>query len=79
VLEVTDVYTTDAYSHLNRKARKELGTARLATVSAEAKLIKLADIADNTSSIVERDPGFARVNLAEKAALPTGLLDLEAR
>ena len=78
VLEVTDVYTTDAYSHLNRKARKELETERLATVSAEAKLIRLADIADNTSSIVEREPGFARVYHAAKAAMQKVLLDLEA-
>ena len=79
MLELTDVYTTDAYPHLNRKARKELETARLATVSTEAKLIKLADIAENTSSIVERDPGFSRVYHAEKGAMQKVLLDLEAR
>jgi hypothetical protein len=39
------------------------------SVSPRAKTIKLADMIDNTFSIVERDPAFAKVYLAEKAAL----------
>ena len=34
-----------------------------------AQTIKVADIIDNTKSIVRRDPGFAEVYLKEKAAL----------
>ncbi len=37
--------------------------------SAEAQTIKLADLIDNTMSIVERDPDFARVYMAEKREL----------
>lgn len=40
---------------------------RLGQCSERAKAIKLMDIADNTSSIVENDPGFARKYLKEKA------------
>jgi (p)ppGpp synthase/HD superfamily hydrolase len=70
VVELTDVYTPEAYPQLNRRARKELECARLATVSARAKRIKRADIADNASDIETVAPkDFAKLWLAEKAAL----------
>jgi (p)ppGpp synthase/HD superfamily hydrolase len=66
VNEVTDVSKpTDG----NRAARKALDRAHLANASPEGMTIKLADIIDNTSSIVKYDPGFARVYLKEKKAL----------
>ena len=69
VHELTDVFTTDAYTDTNRAARKSMEAARLALVSNRAKLIKLCDMIDNTSTIVEHDPGFAKVYLGEKLAL----------
>lgn len=70
VVELTDVFTHQSYPKLNRKARKERETARLATVSDKAKMIKRADIADNTSDIVKNAPtNFVNVYLAEKDAL----------
>lgn len=69
VVELTDVYTSESFPHLNRKARKELEAERLGRCSARAKRIKLADMEDNTSSIVERDPAFAKVYLEEKKRL----------
>jgi (p)ppGpp synthase/HD superfamily hydrolase len=68
VFELTDVYTSKAYPHLNRKARVALEVKRLAGISDRAKLVKLADIANNTSTIEEHDPKFAKVYLPEKAA-----------
>lgn len=53
----------------NRAARKALDREHLAEASPEGQSIKLADLIDNTSSIVEHDPGFARVYLAEKDEL----------
>ena len=53
----------------NRKARKEIDKANLANAPADAQTIKLADLIDNTTSVVERDPSFAVVYLREKAAL----------
>ena len=50
----------------NRQARKESDRARLADAPAEAQTIKCADLIDNTASIVEHDPGFAKVYLEEK-------------
>jgi len=67
VMELSDEYTHEKYPDLNRAARKKLEAERLGTISDRAKLIKWCDLADNTSSIVEHDPGFARIYLVEKA------------
>ena len=53
----------------NRKTRKAIDLAHTAQASAPAKTIKLADLIDNTRTIATYDPSFARVYLAEKAAL----------
>jgi hypothetical protein len=53
----------------NRKARKAIDRERLAHAPVSAKTIKLADLIDNASSIVEHDKNFARIYLAEKEAL----------
>ena len=53
----------------NRAARKKIDREHTARASAAAKTVKLADLVDNSRSILERDPGFARVYLEEKAAL----------
>lgn len=53
----------------NRRARKAIDREHTAQASAEAKTIKLADLIDNSRSILEYDPGFARVYLVEKVAL----------
>lgn len=66
VLEVTDVSTRHDG---DRAARKAKDRAHLATASAEGQSIKLADLIDNTKSIVAHDPKFAVVYLQEKRAL----------
>ena len=62
----------------NRRHRKAIDREHTAKVSAQAKTIKLADLIDNTRSIVERDPEFAKVYLAEKALLLEVLRDGDA-
>ena len=69
VQELTDVYTHEAYPNANRATRKSSEAQRLAGISREAKLIKWCDLADNTKTIVQHDPGFAKVYLHEKADL----------
>lgn len=70
---VTDlvVWLTDASkpSDGNRTARKALDRQRLARAPREAKTVKLADLIDNSRSIVARDPDFAKVYLREKRLL----------
>jgi len=66
VRELTDVTTlTDG----NRHTRKEIERKRLAEVSDAAKTIKLADLIDNSKSIIEHDPKFAKVFMQEMLSL----------
>jgi len=53
----------------NRAARKAIDRAHTALASPEAQTIKLADLIDNTASIVMNDPEFAKVYMAEKRLL----------
>jgi (p)ppGpp synthase/HD superfamily hydrolase len=50
-----------------RRIRKLMSAWRLSRAPLSAKLIKLADFIDNTPSVVEHDPKFAKVYLSEKA------------
>lgn len=53
----------------NRAERKANECDRLSRVCANSQTIKVADLIDNTKSIVEEDRAFAPVYLAEKIAL----------
>lgn len=53
----------------NRAIRKEIDRQHTASASSQAKTIKLADLIDNTGSIVTRDPEFAKIYMAEKELL----------
>lgn len=53
----------------NRKKRKAIDREHTAKASPQAKTIKLADLIDNTKTIVAFDPEFAKVYLAEKRLL----------
>lgn len=71
--EVTDLvkWLTDVSkpSDGNREARKLIDRAHTKAAPASAKTIKLADLLDNSRSILARDPDFARVYLREKRLL----------
>lgn len=66
VLEVTDVSKPEDG---NRQKRKEIDRVHLAQSSPEGATIKLADMIDNTSSILTYDRDFARVYIPEKRAV----------
>jgi guanosine-3',5'-bis(diphosphate) 3'-pyrophosphohydrolase len=53
----------------NRAKRKEMDRLHLSSASSKAKTIKLADLIDNSHSILERDPDFAKVYITEKRML----------
>jgi (p)ppGpp synthase/HD superfamily hydrolase len=53
----------------DRAAQKVVDRAHTSMASSQAKTIKLADIIDNTQSIVQYEPEFARVYLREKEVL----------
>lgn len=69
VVELTDVYVKQSFPELNRQKRKALEASRLYFASDRAKAIKRADIEHNSESIMEHDPKFAKVFLAEKENL----------
>jgi (p)ppGpp synthase/HD superfamily hydrolase len=53
----------------NRAVRKQIDLEHTAVASADAKTIKLADLIDNSTSIIERDKEFAKIYLNEKSKL----------
>lgn len=53
----------------NRKYRKMLDRNHSAQASPRAQTIKLADLISNSSDILQHDPNFAKVYLAEKNLL----------
>jgi len=69
VVDLTDVYTAEAFPDLNRKKRKQEEAFRLAYSSKRAKQIKAEDIKHNSESITKHDPKFAKVFLEEKELL----------
>jgi (p)ppGpp synthase/HD superfamily hydrolase len=65
VVELTDCH----FSEGNRATRKALDRSRLASASAAAQTIKLADLIDNLIDIQKHDPGFAIVIAKETKLL----------
>lgn len=59
----------------NRATRKAIDRAHIARGDARVHTIKLADLIDNTSTIVEHDPKFAAVYMEEKRLLLPVLAD----
>jgi (p)ppGpp synthase/HD superfamily hydrolase len=53
----------------NREVRKQIDRAHTAAAPREAKTVKLADLIDNSRSIIARDPDFAKIYLREKRLL----------
>jgi len=53
----------------NRKSRKAETLLRLGQESWDVHTIKLADLIDNSATITQHDPNFARVYMREKAAM----------
>ena len=74
VFNLTDEYTPEGYSWLNRAARKDREAERLGGCLWQVRLIKLCDVLDNAASIEAKGGGFAEVWRAEKAVLVPLLL-----
>jgi (p)ppGpp synthase/HD superfamily hydrolase len=71
VLELTNVYTSASFPDLNRQKRKELELQRIKGIKKLPKLVKLADIINNTEKLWEesttaKDKSFARIYFREK-------------
>lgn len=67
VAELVEMLTDTAQPQAkNRAMRKAAHFRHSAEASPDAQTIKLADIIDNTRSIIHFDPSFARIYLVEK-------------
>ena len=62
----------------NRATRKGIDRMHTANGSKDAKTIKLADLIDNSRSIVAHDPGFSVVYMTEKRLLLPFLIEGDA-
>jgi len=69
VIRMVMALTNVPHSFGNRKERKQEDKERLARSDARIQTIKVADLIDNTDSIVMHDPKFAEVYLEEKSQL----------
>ena len=69
VHDLTDLYTTEAYPHKNRKWRKMQEAIRLGRCSKITQEVKYADLTDNGISIELHDPKFAKTYNTEKDLL----------
>ncbi len=69
VVELTDVFTHEAFPSVNRAKRKAIECTRLGGVSDGAKLVKRMDIAHNTIRITKYDAKFSKLYLKEKEEL----------
>lgn len=60
----------------NRAARKAIDRAHIAEAPRPAKIVKLADLIDNSRTIAKYDPDFAKIYMDEKAKLLDVLVDV---
>ncbi len=68
-VDLTDMYTKQAYPHLNRRQRKDKENERLSKAAPKAQTIKYADIISNAVDITAHDKHFGRVYLQEMETL----------
>lgn len=69
IAELVNALTEPSHAAGNRAQRKAIYNEQLANACPTVQTIKYADLIDNTSSIVERDPDFAKLYLEEKRIL----------
>jgi (p)ppGpp synthase/HD superfamily hydrolase len=68
VYDLVVAVTDSARSH-NRATRKKMERQRLARASPRAKTLKLADLIDNSDTILKYDRDFSKIYLPEKRLL----------
>jgi len=69
VVELTDVFTNDAYPLLDRKTRKEMEARRLCSISPGAQTVKYCDLIDNIKWVLRYDRRNAAEYLKKKETL----------
>lgn len=73
VVELTDVFTRDAYPDLSKKVRKRCESYRLLTISSAAQTVKYGDLIYNIEWMLKYDQKHALRYLRKKQILLAGL------
>ena len=74
VLELTDVFTANAYPDLSKKQRKKKESVRLTTIRPAAQSVKYGDLIYNIHWMLKFDHKHAKQYLKNKRKLLTGLI-----
>jgi (p)ppGpp synthase/HD superfamily hydrolase len=69
VLELTDVFTAEAYPQLKKSARKDKEASRLLTISSTSQTVKYADLIYNIGWVKQYDKKDASKYLKKKRLL----------
>jgi (p)ppGpp synthase/HD superfamily hydrolase len=69
VIELTDVFTKEAYPKLRKSVRKSEEARRLTMISPASQTVKYADLIDNILWVLKYDPKKALPYLKRKKAL----------
>lgn len=80
ILDLTNVYTTEDFPELNRKARKILERDRIAQIPRNRKAIKMCDRKDNITSYEREDPDWGKDHfyISETELLLTALVNVHS-
>lgn len=79
VTELTNVYTEQNYPEMPEPERKKAERARLRTISAEAKMVKLADVTANILDISQQNGPDAADLISAKEGIMLAVEDGEPR
>jgi (p)ppGpp synthase/HD superfamily hydrolase len=66
VMDLTDSYESWRFPSMNRSTRKFYEAAKFSRVSLRVRVVKLADLIDNSADIAKHDHGFAKIYVKEK-------------
>jgi (p)ppGpp synthase/HD superfamily hydrolase len=75
VTELTNVYTEQNYPEMPETERKQAERARLRTISADAKIVKLADVTANIIDITEQNAAEAPDLISAKEGIMRAVED----
>lgn len=77
IADMVHLLTDVGHEYGNRAKRKAFDRDRIAAAPPTVQTVKVADLIDNTSTIVQFDPDFAKVYLREKRELLDALQDVD--
>jgi (p)ppGpp synthase/HD superfamily hydrolase len=79
VVELTDIFTAEAYPALSKKQRKEKEASRLNSISPDAQTVKYCDLIDNLKWVMQYDLRHASKYLSKKQLLLSAMTEGDRR